>query len=200
MQPSAPGVPPKLAPELSTPVSEIMTREVATTRSGSRLIEAARLMRELHVSGLPVVDAADRVVGVVSEKDVVRHVHRSTGFASPRGLIDLLLGSAPHRGLSLLETCRHRLENGYVREAMTRPAITLDPMASLRQAARQMHAHHIHRIPILDRYGKLVGIVSQADLAAAFARGSPLPRRGALHPSPRGTSPRPRPTDPYADA
>ncbi len=189
-----------LRSDSSTRVSEVMTREVATTRSGARLVEAARLMRELHVSGLPVVDSADRVVGVVSEKDVVYHVHRATGFASPRGLIDLLLGSAPYRGLSLLETCRHRLENGFVREAMSRPAITLEPTASVGEATREMREHRIHRIPILDRYGKLVGIVSRADLAAALAARTPRSRRGSLHPSPRGRGVHLRSTDPYADA
>ncbi len=192
--PSAPALAASMA------VSEIMTRDVATTRPGARLIEAARLMRELHVSGLPVVDAADRVVGVLSEKDLVWHLHRSTGVASARGLLDLLLDSAPYRGLSLLETCRHRLENGFVREAMSRPAITVGAATPLREAARTMREHRIHRIPILDRHGKLVGIVSRADVATALAPRTRPPRRGSLHPSPIGPRLRPGALDPYADA
>jgi len=181
-------------------VSEIMTRLVGTTRPNARLIEAARLMRELHVSGLPVVDPDARVVGVLSEKDLVRTLDLSAGISSPRGLIDLLLASAPMRGPSLFDICRSRLENGFVRDAMTSPAITLPPTATIAEAAERMHRDHIHRLPILDDAGKLVGIVSRADLVAALAPSRAGRRRGGLHPRLERVAPARGGSDLYADA
>lgn len=181
-------------------VSEIMTRLVGTTRPDARLFEAARLMRELHVSGLPVVDPAGAVVGVLSEKDLVRTLDLSAGISSPRGLIDLLLASAPARGPSLLDICRHRLENGFVREAMTSPAITLPPTATIAEAAERMHHDRIHRLPIVEESGKLVGIVSRADLVAALAPERAGRRRGGLHPRSKRATPARAGYDLYADA
>jgi len=181
-------------------VGEIMTRLVGTTRPQARLFEAARLMRELHVSGLPVVATDGSVVGVLSEKDLVRVLDLSAGISSPRGLIDLLLASAPKRGPSLLDVCRHRLENGFVKEAMTSPAITLGPTATVNEAAQQMHGHHIHRLPILDESGKLVGIVSRADIVGALTPQPRTPHRGALHPRPKRAAPARAEHDLYADA
>jgi CBS domain-containing protein len=178
-------------------VADVMTREVAATRPDARLSEAGRLMRELHISGLPVVGPEDRVVGVLSEKDLVRKLDRSLGISKPRGLLDLLFGSSPKHGPSLLEQCRRQLDNTYVREAMTAPAVTVPPTASTHDAARAMLLDRINRLPVVDEKGRLLGVVTRADLVHASASGRGR-RRGAL--TPRPTRPRRAPVDPYGDA
>jgi CBS domain-containing protein len=168
-------------------VAEVMTRIVVTTTPGARLEEAARLLREHHISGLPVVAPPHRVVGMLSERDIVRALHRATGVDSPRGLLDLLLGSAPTRGEELLEVCRRQLRHARVEDAMSRRVVTVDRDAPLVEAARQMRVHGVKRLPVVDPFGTLVGIVSRADIVQAVS-GEVRVHRGGLHPAPVGVA------------
>ena len=168
-----------------TRVRDVMTTTVVTTTPDARLEEAARLLRHHHVSGLPVVDPSPHVVGVLSERDIVRELHRATGIDSPRGLLDLLLESSPSKGESILEVCRRQLHNARVGDAMTRKVVTIDRDASLADAARAMGQREIKRLPVVDANGDLVGIVSRADIVRSVS-GEARVRRGALHPAPGG--------------
>ncbi len=166
-------------------VGDVMTRLVVTTTPDARLEEAARLLREHHVSGLPVVAPPHRVVGLLSERDIVQALHRATGVDSPRGLLDLLLGSAPAKGEALLEVCRRQLHHARVGDAMSRRVVTVDRDAPLIEAARQMRLHGIKRLPVVDPEGQLIGIVSRADIVQAVS-GEVRAPRGGLHPAPLG--------------
>jgi CBS domain-containing protein len=161
-----------------------MTHLVVTTTPDARLEDAARLLREHHISGLPVVSPSRRVVGLLSELDIVRALHRATGVASARGLLDLLLESAPSRGESILKVCRRQLKNGRVVDAMTRRVVSIERDAPLSEAARRLRVHGFKRLPVVDARGDLVGIVSRADILQAVS-GETRSRRGALHPAPR---------------
>lgn len=160
-----------------------MTAIVVTVGPDARLEEAARLLRVHHISGLPVVGPDQRVVGMLSEHDIVRELHRATGVGSARGLLDLLLESAPSKGESILEVCRRQLKNTRVSDAMSSEVVTVDGAASLEEAARRMAAHKIKRLPVIDAHGDLVGIVTRADLVRAVGGGGV--RRGSLRPAPR---------------
>lgn len=181
----------------TTPVSEIMTSDVITTTPDARVEEAARLLREHHISGVPVVGSDGRVVGMLTERDLVRDLHAATGVDSPRGLLDLVLESAPPKGESLLEVCRNRLRRARVRELMTTPAVTVGGTTGVQEAARLLRVSGTNRLPVTDREEHLVGIVTRGDLVAAIS-GIPVRARGALRPA-RPPSSRDRP-DPYADA
>lgn len=181
------------------PVSEIMVRNVVTTTPDSLLDQAARLLRENHVSGLPVLGPNGKVVGILSERDLVRDLHKATGIASPRGVLDLLLESAPVKGESLLEICRHRLERARVRELMKSPVVTVNREASLSEAARLMKVSTVNRLPVLDDEGRLVGIVTRGDIIAAIS-GATVRPRGALRPREAPTRSKRSGPDPYADA
>jgi len=164
-------------------VGEVMTRIVVTTTPDARLDDAARLLREHHISGLPVVAPPHRVVGLLSERDIVRALHRGTGVDSPRGLLDLLVDSAPRRGESVLEVARRQLHNARVSDAMSPRVVTVDRDAPLIEAARRMRVHRVKRLPVVDPDGRLVGIVSRADIVQAVS-GEVRAHRGALHPAP----------------
>jgi CBS domain-containing protein len=167
-------------------VGDVMTRTVVTVAPDARLEEAARLLREHHVSGLPVVAPPHRVVGVLSERDIVRALHRATGIDSARGLLDLLLGSAPSKGESVLEVCQRQLHNTRVSDAMSPRVVTVDRDAPLIEAARLLRVHQVKRLPVVDVRGAIVGIVSRADIVQAVS-GEARPSRGSLHPAPAGT-------------
>ncbi len=179
-------------------VAEIMTGLVMTTTPNASLDEAARLLRECHVSGLPVVDAEDRVVGVLSEKDIVRLLHRATGVGHPRGLLDVLLESAPTRGENVLAVCRRRLRNTRVKDVMSHPVVSVGPETSLIEAAHLMKMKGVSRLPVLDTYQRLVGIVTRCDIVGDLSTPA-LRARGSLHPAPIAVRPGARRSDPYMD-
>ena len=180
-------------------VGVVMTQLVMTTSPDASLDQAARLLRECHVSGLPVIDDDERVIGVVSEKDLVRELHRAAGVGLPRGLLDIILGSAPAHGPDALTVCQHRLKNTRVSEVMSRPVVAVGPETTLLEAARIMKTHGVKRLPVLDSERRLIGIISNADIVGDLAT-TPLRARGSLHPSPMGARETARCCDPFGDA
>ena len=140
-------------------VIDLMTADVVTVRPGTPLKEAARLMVAARVSGLPVTDDAGVLVGIITEGD---YLHREIERERPHrhGLLDALLGGEAH-SLAVAET---------VGEAMRSPVVTIDPDATLAEAARVMSAKDVKRLPVLGREGEVIGIISRADVVAAFTR------------------------------
>ncbi len=141
-------------------VRDVLHAEVATVAPGDSIRAAAAIMVERGVSGLPVVEADGGIVGVISEGDIVaKEIGPSLGS---RRWMDVLLHK-PDPELTA------RLEARSVRDAMSEPALTVEPDASVARAAELMVEHGVNRLPVVER-GRLVGIVSRADLVRAFAR------------------------------
>ncbi len=140
-------------------VEDVMTREVATVHPDTPLRDVARLLVERAVSGVPVVDDAGAVVGIVSEADVMAKERAEPQRASA-------LARWLHRDA---EREQLRFEARVAGEAMTSPAITTAPYAPITSAAEQMAAQAVNRLPVISG-DKLVGIVTRADLVRAFAR------------------------------
>ncbi|MFF9623667.1 CBS domain-containing protein [Streptomyces griseosporeus] len=125
-------------------VGEVMTGEVVQARRDTPFKELVRLLDEHRISGLPVVDDDDKVVGVVSGTDLVRRQAR-------RGRYD---ASADATAGALMST----------------PAITVHPEQSVPQAARLMERHGIERLPVVDEEDRLIGIATRRDLLRVFLR------------------------------
>jgi CBS domain-containing protein len=139
---------------------DVMTTGVATISTDSTVREAARAMLERRVSALPVLDEADRMVGIVSEGDLVRRVELGTETQGSWWLLPLADGAARD----------YRKTHGVaVREVMSQPVIGVRPATPLAEVAALMQKHRIKRVPVLEN-GRLVGIVSRADLVRALAR------------------------------
>ena len=141
-------------------VKDVMTSEVVTLRPETSLKQAAREMATRGISGMPVVDADGRVVGVISEADLLAKERQAPEENS--GLLDRLV----HRGDSEDE---RRFEARDVAAAMTSPAVTVEVYCPVTGAAERMLDRGINRLPVVQR-GRLVGIVTRADLVRAFAR------------------------------
>jgi CBS domain-containing protein len=134
-----------------------MTTDVAAVPNTATYHEIARLMSERAVNAVPVLDGRQRVLGMVSEADMLRKQERRFGRA----------GTGLHR------RTRRELAQATARTAgqlMATPPITIHPDAPLGAAARQMNGHHIRRMPVVDSSGKLLGIVSRRDLLSVFLR------------------------------
>lgn len=141
---------------MSWTVASVMTRDVATVGPDATYKEVAGRLRERGVSAVPVVDQDRRVLGVVSEADLILKEERP----------------APRPGGHLLDP-HGRAARAQARTAlalMSTPAVTVGPEATLTEAARRMHERQVKRLPVVDAAGRLVGIVSRADLLTAFLR------------------------------
>jgi len=142
-------------------VGDVMTRGVVTVTPESPIVEAAKLMVEHNISGLPVVDAAGRVVGIVSEHDLLRR--RDRGEAAPRWL-QLLLEAAE------LPREPGRFDDRKVKEVMTPNPVCVSPNSSLGEVCRLIEDLSVKRLPVVED-GKLVGVIARADLVRALAQG-----------------------------
>ena len=140
-------------------VAEVMTRDVVTVGPDMPLKEAATVISERGVSGVPVCDDDGAVVGVLSESDLLV---KQSGMRPRGGLFSLLV--EPREPNDLAKVYAHTAGR-----AMTAPAITLAPEATVTEAARLMLERNLNRLPVVDD-GRLVGIVTRADLVRRFTR------------------------------
>ena len=136
-----------------------MTTRVVTVRPGTAYRQMAAMFRENRVSGFPVVDDDGKVIGVVSETDLLA----LEAGAPESGEHPAPLGWHPHR---------KRAVGGEstAGDLMTHPAVTIGPDNLVRDAARLMHSLRLQRLPVVDSAERLVGIVSRSDVLSVFSR------------------------------
>jgi len=134
-------------------VNDIMTTGVVTVRPDTPLREVAALLRQHRVSGLPVTAGDGTVIGVVSKSDLLA-----------------LAAGQHHRG-------RRRAGQDSAGELMTHPAVTVSPDVPVQAAAWLMHSRRLQRLPVVDREGRLEGIVSRSDVLSVFHRSDEEIRR-----------------------
>jgi CBS domain-containing protein len=160
-------------------VEDVMTSAVYTARPEESLLSATETMRRHHVSGLPVVETGGRLVGVLSEKDIVRAVDRQTGVGRARGILDLLLASLEPKPKDRLHESVAALLNGAVRDAMSHPAVSVEADEPFGEASRLLGKYSVNRLPVV-RDGALVGIVTRQDVLKVLRGVAPAmarPRR-----------------------
>ena len=138
-------------------VAQLMKRNVLTVGPSTPLREVARLLSDNGISGVPVVEQG-KVLGVVSETDIVA---KERGPVVRRGRLARWFSRGPRSADT------ERLAARAADEVMTAPAITIESWRTAADAAALMLDRRVHRLPVLEE-GKLVGIVSRADLVSAF--------------------------------
>ena len=141
-------------------VQELMTTPVLSIGPEASLKDVAEIFVERGISGLPVCDVENHVVGVISEGDILYKEHDPSTGRKGGPLAWLIDGNTPAVIKSRALT---------VREAMTSPALTVTPWSSVSEAARLMTERGISRLPVV-RNDELVGIVTRTDLVRAFTR------------------------------
>ncbi len=139
-------------------IRDLMTTEVVTVTPNTSLKDVAVLLVDRRISGLPVVDDEQHVLGIVSEADILV---REGAEGRHEGLLGWLF--EPDLGIE------RKLTATTAGDAMSTPAITVGPGVPVHTAANRMVAAGINRLPVVDD-GRLIGIVTRADLVRAFAR------------------------------
>ncbi|RAG87267.1 hypothetical protein DN069_01660 [Streptacidiphilus pinicola] len=143
------------APPAGRTVHEIMSTQVVTATSRTPFKELALLMDEHRISALPVLDARGRVIGVVSEADLLL---KEAGRQQKLGMRAALLDPDQAARLAAL----------VADDLMTAPAVTVPPEETVAGAARIMLERRVKRLPVVDEEGELIGIVSRADVLKVF--------------------------------
>jgi CBS domain-containing protein len=142
---------------MKSTVKDIMTTHVVAVRRSATFKEMAARLRQHRVSAFPVLDDDGKVIGVVSEADMLPKEAFEEGHAG------MIAGILHHRD-------QGKAEGIMAADLMTNPAVTVAPEDSVEHAARLMYSRRVKRLPVTDEAGHLVGIVSRTDVLAVFSR------------------------------
>ncbi|KOV02978.1 CBS domain protein [Streptomyces sp. XY511] len=144
-------------------VSQVMTSKVVQARPDTSFEELARLLIAHRIGGLPVVDDDDKVMGVISRKDLARQQgclgRHDSGWHR--------MALTPRRPADAHAVAGPALAAG---ELMTSPAVTVHPEQRVADAARIMERRHVDRLPVVDEEDRLIGITTRRDLLRVFLR------------------------------
>jgi CBS domain-containing protein len=146
---------------------DVMTTNVVTVKPDMSVRDAAALLLERHISGAPVVDADNRIVGIISEGDLLRRVEIGTDQTRRGRWLDFFTARADAD--AYVKSHANRVE-----DIMTRDVICVDQEDALSKIATIMETRGVKRVPVL-RDGRLVGIVSRANLLQALASSASEP-------------------------
>lgn len=145
-------------------VGSVMTTDVVRAAYGTPFKEVTRLLAEHDISGLPVVDEDDKVIGVISETDlIVRQAETPDPYEPERRF----------RFAGLTRSARRQAAKATARTAgqlMTEPPVTVRADETIVEAARTMARRRVERLPVVDEEGRVVGIVTRRDLLQVFLR------------------------------
>jgi CBS domain-containing protein len=141
----------------TTTVQDVMTASVVAVREDADFKEMVTAMRSRRIGAFPVLDAAGRVIGVVSEADLLA---KEATPGPPPGLVRL----------AWMLTERSKATGVTAAEVMTKPAVTIRGDVPATEAARLMQSRRVKQLPVVDDDGRLRGIVSRADVLSVFER------------------------------
>jgi CBS domain-containing protein len=142
---------------ISATVRDVMTTSVVAVRKDASFKEMVAMLSSRRISAFPVLDDQGRVIGVVSEGDM------------------LVKEAVQADGASLLAALRHLREDNKAAgitagDLMTGPAVTIGPDAPVEEAARLMYDRRVKRLPVVNTAGRLLGIISRVDVLTVFNR------------------------------
>jgi CBS domain-containing protein len=152
---------------MSATVNEVMTTHVVAVTKDASFRDMAGLLRRHRVSAFPVVDADGKVIGVVSEADMLPKEALLAGFGNqpPAGAV-----AEPHNDFA-------KAAGVTAASIMTRAPITITPDEPVTSAARLMYSCKVKSLPVVTEHGHLVGIISRADVLSVYCRSGAEIRR-----------------------
>jgi CBS-domain-containing membrane protein len=142
---------------MNATVKDVMSTHVMAVRKGASFKEIAATLHEMRISAFPVLDDDNKVIGVVSEADLLTK--------------EALEGEVP----GVLRGMVHQRERSKVNavtaaDLMTKPAVTIGPDEPVARAARLMYSRRVKRLPVTSEDGTLIGIVTRSDVLSVYGR------------------------------
>lgn len=145
-----------------TRVEEVMTRLFVALKPTDSIQYAARRLARNHISGAPVLEHG-KVVGVISESDIIRAAYRPK-----KGIVTNFLDAVANVAH---EETYQRLSTTRVADAMSAAVITTSPEMTISEAAALTERHGVKRLPVVDHDRYLIGVISRADLVRVMGQG-----------------------------
>lgn len=142
---------------MSSTVKDVMSTHVIAVRQRAGYKEMAAMLRDQRVSAFPVIDDDNKVIGVVSETDLLAK-------EALEGTVPVTLESLPRQHV------RSQVNGVTAAELMTKPAVTIGPDKSVTDAARLMFNMRVKRLPVVSDDGTLIGIVTRSDVLSVYSR------------------------------
>jgi CBS domain-containing protein len=137
-------------------VRDVMTQNVISITKYESIMHVANILTDKNISGLPVVDKEDKVVGIITQADILSMVGVGRDHTF-KDLLKYMLGEPLHE----------RKVGDLVGDIMTAPALTIKPDANIADAVRIMDEKRIRRLTVVDEKNKLIGILTRADILKA---------------------------------
>ena len=155
-------------------IQDAMEKNVIKFKSTDRIIDVAQSLRDNKISGAPVVDDYGKVIGMVSEGDIMRMVEVHSPqinliLPSPLDLIELPL-KMKHESDEIMKGLK-KAGSVLIGDIMTKNVVSILPDASISDAAALMDSHDIKRLPVVDLNKKLLGIITRGDIIGAMVSG-----------------------------
>lgn len=147
-------------------VKDLMSTNVLTISKDTSVEEIAGILAENNISGVPVVDEENRVIGIVTQKDLL---YKDIKPRFP-AVVEILGGMIFLSGVKEYNTELKKLVATKAEELMTKKVITISPDSSVEKAAAIMVDKNINRIPVVDEGNHLLGIISRADIIRSMAK------------------------------
>lgn len=145
---------------MSSTVKDVMSTHVIAVRQSASYKEMAAMLRSQRVSAFPVIDDDNKVIGVVSETDLLTK--------------EALEGTVPRTLQSLTrQRVRSQVNGVTAADLMTKPAVTIGPDQTVAHAARLMYNKRVKRLPVVGGDGTLIGIVTRSDVLSVYSRPDP---------------------------
>jgi CBS domain-containing protein len=146
-------------------VADVMSCDPIVVRAETPLKEAIQILAERRISGLPVVDDVGKLVGIISETDLM---WQETGVTPPAYI--MFLDSVIYlRNPATYDRDLHKALGQTVGEVMSKNPITISPNKTLKEAAQLMHDRSVHRLPVLDSAAQVIGVLTRGDIIRAMA-------------------------------
>jgi CBS domain-containing protein len=142
---------------MSSTVKDVMSTHVIAVRQSAGYKEMAAMLRDQRVSAFPVIDDDNKVIGVVSETDLLAK-------EALEGTVPGTLQSLPRQHV------RSQVNGVTAAELMTKPAVTIGPDKPVTDAARLMFTMRVKRLPVVSDDGTLIGIVTRSDVLSVYSR------------------------------
>jgi CBS domain-containing protein len=150
---------------MSQTVANWMNRELLTVTPSTPIAEAVKLLVDRHIGGLPVIDDAGKLVGIISESDLM---WREQGVEQPPYML-FLGGVIYFQNPLTYDRDLHKALGQTVGEVMTPHAISITADTTLPEAAKIMHDKKLRRLPVIDNNQHPIGIITEGDIVRAIA-------------------------------
>ena len=154
-----------ISKQMSKTVTDVMSRDPIVVRTETPLKEAIQILAEKRISGIPVVDDVGKLVGIISETDLM---WQETGVTPPAYI--MFLDSVIYlQNPGTYERELHKALGQTVGEVMSKNPVTISPEKTVKEAAQLMQEQKVHRLPVIDSASQVVGILTRGDIVRAMA-------------------------------